>query len=56
MGNKAFGAGKNQGIKIGLEMGKKALENEKVKTAVTGGVAAVLGLIGGAIIKALSSK
>lgn len=55
MGNRAFGAGKNQGIKEGIEIGKKvakeALKNEKIATAAGTGL---LGLIVGAIIKGLS--
>ncbi len=54
MGNKAFGAGEQQGLKKGIEIGKKiaeeAFKNEKVATAAG---ASILGLIAGAILKGL---
>jgi len=55
MGNKAFGAGEQQVLKKGIEIGKKiakeAFKNEKVATTAGAGI---LGLIAGAIIKGLS--
>ena len=55
MGNKAFGAGEQQGLKKGVEMGKKiAKETLKDKTIVTATGASILGLIAGIIFKGLS--
>ncbi|WP_314235556.1 hypothetical protein [Capnocytophaga sputigena] len=55
MGNKAFGAGEQQGLKKGIEMGKKiAKETLKDKTIATAAGASILGLIAGIIFKGLS--
>ena len=54
MGNSAYGAGEQQGLKKDIEIGKKiakeAFKNEKVATATGAGI---LGLIAGAILKGL---
>ena len=39
-----------------LEIAREALKNEKTKKVVASGIAAVLGLIGGSLLKGLSNK